>query len=222
MIEAVLFDLYETLVTESGGAIQRASALAVRLGVDEEDYRRLWRSRCSDIVLGRCSFREVLVQIAHTLGATSPERIPEQLPSERMTEKSTTLRAVEPEVLDMLTALRSRRLRLGVVSNCFAEDVAGWERSPLGPYFDATVFSFATGLAKPDPEMYLLACRELHVPPSRALYIGDGADDELEGARKAGLSARRALWFLSRWPHVQLAAEAAGLRHLADVSAAAA
>jgi putative hydrolase of the HAD superfamily len=87
----------------------------------------------------------------------------------------------------------------------------------LGPLFDVTVFSCAVSLAKPDPEVYLLACRELDVPPSETLYVGDGADDELVGARTAGLSAHRALWFLSRWPQFRQAPDDAGLWRITDV-----
>jgi FMN phosphatase YigB (HAD superfamily) len=36
MISAVLFDLYETLITESGIQLTRASALATALGIEEK------------------------------------------------------------------------------------------------------------------------------------------------------------------------------------------
>src|SRR6266853_432747 len=152
VIEAVLFDLFETLVTESGTATHRASALGARLGVDHQTYRHHWRSRRSDIVLGRSSFPDVLSRIARTLGTTPNNKLLEQLRSERLAEKTAVLQTVEPDVLATLAALRAKRLRLAVVTNCFAEDVAGWERSPLRPYFDVTIFSCTVGLAKPDPE----------------------------------------------------------------------
>jgi FMN phosphatase YigB (HAD superfamily) len=41
---------------------------------------------------------------------------------------------------------------------------------------------------KPDPEIYALALEELDVPASDALFVGDGANDELRGARDAGLT----------------------------------
>jgi HAD superfamily hydrolase (TIGR01509 family) len=221
MIQGVLFDLFETLVTESSASMRRASSLAVELGVNEDAYRLHWRSRRLDIVLGRCSFRDTLAQIVRTLGGTPDERLLEHLRFERMQQKAAVLRTVEPDLLAAIDALRARGLKLAVVSNSFAEDVAGWETSPLRSFFDVTLFSCAAGLAKPDPEIYLLACRELQLPPGRALFIGDGADDELAGARTAGLGACRALWFLSRWPHATLARDDPGLWHAADVVRAA-
>ena len=217
MIQGVLFDLFETLITESTASMRRASSLAAELGVNEDAYRRHWRSRRSDIVLGRCSFRDALAEIVRSLGATPDERLLEHLRSERVKQKAAVLCTVEPDVLAAIKELRARGLRLAVVTNSFAEDVAGWDSSPLRSYFDITLCSCAVGLAKPNPEVYLLACRELHLPPGQSLFIGDGGDDELDGARRAGLHACRALWFLSRWPQASLAPDEPGLRRAADV-----
>jgi putative hydrolase of the HAD superfamily len=215
MFEAVLFDLFETLVTESSAQIRRASSLGMALGVDEDTYRSDWRSRRPDIVLGRCSFRDELAQIVRRSGGTPSETLVEQLRSERVNQKAAVLRTVEPDVLAALGALRARRLKLALVTNSFAEDVTSWDISPLRPYFDLALFSCAVGLAKPDPEIYLLACRELRVPPARALFISDGEDD-IAGARAAGLPARRALWFLSKWPNATVTGDEPGLWHAAD------
>lgn len=157
-----------------------------------------------------------------TLGGSPDQNLLLCLRSRRVNQKVVVLRGVEPEVLGALEALRARGLKLAVVTNSFAEDVAGWESSPLRRLFDVALFSCVAGLAKPDPEIYLLACRELQVRPDRALFIGDGEDDELDGARSAGLRAGRALWFLSRWPNATLApGECAGLWRAADVVQAA-
>jgi len=217
MIQAVLFDLFETLVTESNVPVRRASSLAAELGVSEDAYRRLWRSRRPDIVLGRSSFRDTLAQIVRTLGGTPDDSLLEQLRAERVRQKVATLRTVEPDILSAIGTLRARGLQLAVVTNTFPEDVAGWESSLLRSLFDLTVFSYAAGLAKPDPEIYLFACRKLQVSPDRALFIGDGGDDELAGARSAGLRSTRALWFISRWPSATLAPDDPGLWHAADV-----
>src|SRR5687768_15498615 len=116
MIQAVLFDLFETLVTESTASMQRASSLAAELGVNEDAYRRHWRSRRLDIVLGRCSFRDTLAQIVRTLGGTPDEKLLERLRSERVKQKAAVLRTVEPDVLAAIDALRARGLKLAVVT----------------------------------------------------------------------------------------------------------
>lgn len=217
MIKGVLFDLFETLITEANACPPRASALGQRLGVDPHDYRREWKARRSDVVLGRCSFWDALDQIARTLGVTPQEAVLEEIRSERIGAKAAILRSVEPAVLDMLKALRARGLKLALVTNSFPEDVAGWARSPLQAFFDAAVFSFAVGRAKPDPHIYLLACRDIGAAPADALFIGDGGDDELTGARDAGLKARQALWYLRRRPHGSMARADAGFLCVGDV-----
>lgn len=221
MIQGVLFDLFETLVTESRSSSQRASALAAELGLKNEAYRRLWRPRRREIVLGRCSFRDTLAQIVRSLGGTPDMGLIERLRARRVDEKAAVLRAVEGDVIAALGLLQTNGLKLGLVTNSFAEDVAGWEGSPLHPWFDVAVFSCATGLAKPDPEIYRTACRTLRVPPEHTLYVGDGGDDELTGARSAGLHAARALWYVSRWPGANITPTEPGLRQPAEVMQAA-
>jgi putative hydrolase of the HAD superfamily len=217
VIRAVLFDLFETLVTESRASIGRASSLAPELGLNDHSYRTEWRSRRRDLVLGRRSFHDVLGDIVRALGGASNDRVLDQLRSDRIREKTDVLRTVDPDVLAAIGALRASGVKLAVVSNCFSEDVAGWDNSPLRTFFNATVFSFATGVAKPDPEIYLAACKKLQVPPDRALFVGDGADDELAGACAAGLSACRAVWFVPKSPTVEIASEYPVLRRPSDV-----
>jgi len=147
MIQAVLFDLFETLVTESTASVRRASALARDLGLNNHAYRSHWRARRSDIVLGRCSFRDVLARIIGTLGGRLDDALLERLRAERVEQKAAVLRDVEPDVLAALGALRTAGVKLAVVTNSFAEDVAGWDSSPLRPFFDVTLVSCALGRA---------------------------------------------------------------------------
>jgi len=153
------------------------------------------------VVIGRVSFRQALRDIAIGLGGHADEATLRRVCDDRIRIKGEPLAHIEAEVLELLDQLRSRGLRLGVISNCFAEDVATWPQCALASRVDCTVFSCDVGLAKPDPDIYLEALRRLHVDPSDAWYIGDGADDELSGAEQVGLRAYKAVWFLKRWPH---------------------
>jgi len=42
---------------------------------------------------------------------------------------------------------------------------------------------------KPDPRIYYACCDALGVEPGDAVFVGDGANDELDGARRAGMQA---------------------------------
>jgi putative hydrolase of the HAD superfamily len=41
---------------------------------------------------------------------------------------------------------------------------------------------------KPEPDIYLRTARALEVEPERCLYVGDGANDELAGAARVGMT----------------------------------
>ena len=58
--------------------------------------------------------------------------------------------------------------------------------------------SFAVECVKPDPQIYRTTIEQLGVNPAETLYIGDGGDDELAGAERAGLRAAQAGWFVRR------------------------
>jgi putative hydrolase of the HAD superfamily len=45
------------------------------------------------------------------------------------------------------------------------------------------------GVEKPDPEIFLRACRRMGVEPGAALYVGDLYPVDVLGARSAGMEA---------------------------------
>jgi HAD superfamily hydrolase (TIGR01509 family) len=203
MVSAILFDLFETLVTESRTRPAGVSSSAARLGCDRDAFRGHWKTLRNDVIAGRMSFRDAIGDITTRLGNPAEASILQNLCDERTRIKAEAFAHIEPGVLMMLDDLRARGLRLGVISNCCAEDVTAWTQCALASRFDCATFSHQIGLAKPDPEIYRAAARALHVDVSETWFIGDGQDDELRGAEQAGLRAWKAVWFLRRWPHFQ-------------------
>jgi FMN phosphatase YigB (HAD superfamily) len=201
ILRAVLFDLFETLVTESETRPAGVSSRAAALGCEREAFRTHWKGVRPAVLSGRVSFCQALRDIATGLGSDPDDAILQRIRDERILVKAEPFAGVEPEVLMMLDRLRSRNLRVGIISNCFVEDIVAWPRCSLSSRVDCTLFSCEAGLAKPDPAIYVEAARRLDVDVSEAWFIGDGADDELSGAGRAGLRAFKALWFLRRWPH---------------------
>ena len=201
MVKAVLFDLFETLVTESGTRPPGVSSLAPSLGCERDAFRREWKARRPDVTMGRLSFRQAIGDITAALGCPADESALQQLCEQRLRTKAEPFKQIEDHIIFMLDSLRSRGLGLGVISNCIAEDVAAWPHSPIAALFDCTVFSYEVGMAKPDPEIYSEATRRLKIDVAHTWFIGDGESDELSGAEHAGLRPLRATWFLRRWPH---------------------
>jgi putative hydrolase of the HAD superfamily len=76
-----------------------------------------------------------------------------------------------------------------MISACSQDVPDVWDRTPLGGLFDSTIFSCSVGFSKPDRRIYELAADELGVETSDCLFVGDGANDELPGAERAGMTA---------------------------------
>jgi putative hydrolase of the HAD superfamily len=93
------------------------------------------------------------------------------------------------DVRPTLTGIRSRGLRVAVVSN-FDDRLLGLITGlGLGALVDAVVPSSLAGAAKPDPEIFGVALRRLGVSPDAAVHVGDGPTADVEGARSAGMRA---------------------------------
>ena len=198
MFKAVVFDLYETLVTQSGTPVPRAGALGESLGLDPTAYRREWKALRPRVLLGQLTFRAALVEIGTRLGlAIASERV-QHACDERTRANMEVFHKTPPEIVALTRDLHGRGVHLATISNCMAEDVVAWPESAFAPQFRSAVFSFAAHIVKPDPQIYLEALRRLDVDAADAVYIGDGGDDELTGAARAGLRAAQAGWFVSR------------------------
>jgi putative hydrolase of the HAD superfamily len=76
-----------------------------------------------------------------------------------------------------------------MISVCTQDVPEVWDDTPLGGKFDATVFSCDVGVSKPEPRIYEIACEQLEVEAGECLFVGDGANDELPGAERAGMDA---------------------------------
>jgi HAD superfamily hydrolase (TIGR01509 family) len=200
MITAVLFDLYETLITESGFTPTRASSLATTLGLENDAYRKEWKARRPRVVRGEMSLAEALAEISRALIGRSDQAVIQGICQQRIREKSAAYAQIHDGIIALVTTLARRGVGLGVISNGFEEDVLGWSHCSLAHEFRCTVFSCAERIAKPDPEIYLRAVGRLAVDPATTVYIGDGGDDELVGAERAGLRAYRAAWFVRNSP----------------------
>jgi HAD superfamily hydrolase (TIGR01509 family) len=203
MINAVLFDLFETLITESPVQPTRASSLGDALGLQPEAFRVEWKAWRPRVVLGQVSFTDALTAISKTLTGRVDAAAVERIRMQRVREKAAAYARIDEEVMALISDLRRQGVGLAVISNCFSEDALAWPTCPLAREFQCTAFSFAEGVAKPDSKIYLRAISRLGVEPATAVFIGDGGDNELAGAALAGLRAFRAVWFVRDSPRFQ-------------------
>ena len=181
MIRAVIFDLWDTLVDfdpVAGRAFQ--DQVAGRLGRDADEFAALWFEGRSQRESG--TLRDYLVEVG------APDYVVDELVAMRR-DSTRSLLLPRTGAVETLSQLRDGGRLVGLITVC-SEDVPDvWAETPFSDLFDVTVFSCSVGMRKPDPPIYHLACEKLHVEPGEAMFVGDGANDELAGAQRVGMEA---------------------------------
>jgi HAD superfamily hydrolase (TIGR01549 family) len=104
------------------------------------------------------------------------------------------------DTLPVLAALREHGLRIGLVSNTGRDLDAFVSHHALD--VDAAVGSGAHGKTKPHPAIFLAALEALGVRPEDAAMVGDSPEDDVEGARAAGIEAAFLLDREDRYPEL--------------------
>ncbi len=93
------------------------------------------------------------------------------------------------DVEPALGALRRRGLKLGVVSNWDTRLRGISAGLGLDRLVDFVVISAEVGVRKPDPRIFEEALRRAGVGAAEAVHVGDLPEEDVEGARRAGLKA---------------------------------
>ena len=202
MDRAVIFDLYETLITENHPEWHAAAPTpGERLGLSKENFDREWFARYQARMTGkfRC-YSDVLREICCACQIAPPEEEISLMQAEKLAAKARPFERINPLVVETLYKLKGSGYRIGVISNCGYDEMAAWDASELSVQVDVPIFSCVEGLIKPNPAIYELACRRLGVDISAGVFVGDGGSDELRGADAAGLQAIWATWYIEKWP----------------------
>jgi putative hydrolase of the HAD superfamily len=181
---AVIFDLWQTLVpfpVESARRMYRE--LATTWGADHESFDEVWNRRRLE--------RETGPIEPHLRSVAAELRLSGDIAAVLKLRRDWTTRSLvpRPEAVPTLEELRRRGHRLGMISACSQDVPDAWGDSPFGGLFDSAVFSCSVGFSKPDPRIYELCADELGVSVEECLFVGDGANDELPGAERAGMTA---------------------------------
>ena len=181
---AVIFDLWQTLIPwPVEGASRMYDGLAEHFGAEPERFRELW--------FGGRRERELGPIEPHLRSLAAEPGFEGDIAAAATLRRDWTLEHFipRPDAVPTLQELRRRGHRLGMISACSQEIPDLWEQTPFGGLFDSTVFSCSVGVSKPDPRIYRIACEELGVEPADSLFVGDGANDELPGAERVGMTA---------------------------------
>lgn len=139
-------------------------------GRDRESLASL-RRRCAEIL------REALPSSAHGIEIDSLEAI--LLGALRFTAFADARGAIE--------AVRRLPARVLVVSNWDVSLNDVLSRLRLAPLLHGVVTSAGAGARKPSAAIFTQALELADVAPERALHVGDSAEEDVAGARRAGI-----------------------------------
>jgi putative hydrolase of the HAD superfamily len=203
VLRAVLFDLDGTLMDHDAA---RSAGLRTHLnvwlpGLDADELARLemaWQRleavHYDEYARGECTFTEQRRRRVLGIHAALEREPAEELTAdawfaEYLRHYRAAWRAFD-DALPALSALERAHpsIALGVVTNGEGEPQrAKLAAIGLGERFPVVVASGEAGVAKPEAEIFALACERLGVEPAQAVHVGDRLDLDAEGAAAAGL-----------------------------------
>jgi len=193
-IQAVVFDMYETLVTQLQSPLYYGSQIAQDLGLAPEIFLPDWRKTEEDRATGKRTFEEVMEMLMRQHGIYTPETH-SRVVKRRIAVQADCFFHLHPQILPMLGELKKRGIRVGLITNCFSEEAKLIRKSELFPFFDGPCLSWEAGIRKPDPAIFHACLEKLGASAEKCLYVGDGGSRELETARALGMQAVQATWY---------------------------
>lgn len=173
-LKAVLFDNGGVLVQPIGGRWkpfeQTVLSRAPHLTPAEFDRAIAAGFRSMDAVADYADYLRVILQhLGVAPDATLLADLLRPLPAASWLETF-------PDVPGTLRELRSRGVRMAVVSDAWPDLPQSHAELGIGEFFDAYAISRVLGCCKPDPRMYHHATNALGLTPSQCLFVDDHPD----------------------------------------------
>ena len=92
-----------------------------------------------------------------------------------------------PDARAVLERLKTRGVRIGIVSDIHYPLRPDFEHYGLASFVDSYTLSFEHGVQKPDPGLFQITLEQLGVMPRETLMVGDGASRD-GGAASVGIT----------------------------------
>ena len=196
MIKAVIFDMFETLITHYTSSLYFSEDMARDAGIPYQDFYPTWKATDSDRTLGNMTFEQVIRKILRENKAWNQEKF-DLIVKKRSETKKALFNKLHPQIIPLLTALKEKGIKIGLISNCFDEEASVIKKSLLLPYFDIMCLSCELKMRKPEKQIFEYCLKALNVSPQECIYCGDGGSFELETATSLGMHTYQACWYFS-------------------------
>lgn len=200
-LKAVLFDWGGTLTEfhsiDMIDAWRVAAQVLAPERVDEvadallEAEREVWERTTSSLLSATTA--EVLRNASAAVGLPVDEVLHDDAILSYLEHWAPTTRA-RHDAVEVLTALRARGLRTGLLSNTHWPREVHEEylvRDRLLDLLDARVYTSDLAHVKPHPEAFAALLTEVGVDPADAVFVGDRLHDDIGGAAALGM---RTVW----------------------------
>lgn len=197
MIRAVIFDMFETLITHYESPLYFGAEMAKDIGIPLESFKQIWRPTEYPRSIGTMTLEDAVEKVLRAHDCYTEEML-NMVSEKRREAKRECFKHLNPEIIPMFEALKEQGFLIGLISNCFSEEAEIIRKSELFPYFDVACLSCELGVAKPDKEIFRKCVNELGVEAGVCLYVGDGGSYELETAKELGMEAVQAAWYLKK------------------------
>ena len=196
MVKAVVFDMFETLVSLYRTELYFGEHMCKDMGLTEEKFRKYWDTTDDDRSTGVKRFEDTIKEILEKNNIFSEETY-EKVVRKRYESRRRVFKCYREDIKPMLQAIRDKGVKVALITNCFSEEAVAIKESDLFEFFDVPVLSFDEGVMKPDLEIYRRALKRLGVEASECLYVGDGGSHELQAAKEIGMKPLQALWYFN-------------------------
>ena len=135
MIKAVIFDMFDTLITHYNCPLYFGADIAKDAGIPVKRFLEFWRPTEYERTIGILKTEEVIEHILRECDCYSEERF-QAIVKKRIEIKKECFSHLHLEILPMLKGLKERGIKIGLISNCFSEEAEVIRNSVLFPYFD--------------------------------------------------------------------------------------
>lgn len=195
MIKAIIFDMYETLITQYHCETYFSPDIASDMGISYDIFTDYWNGTDTDRSIGNITFEETILQFMKKYECYN-KAIYDKIIARRYQHKMESYDLLHPHIIPMLHKLKQDNIKIGLISNCFSEEVVCMKNSNLYSYIDVPVLSYKEGTMKPDYRIYEICLNRLGYRADECIYIGDGGSNELYAAKELGIKAFQAGWYL--------------------------
>lgn len=204
--DVVLFDAGETLLRPEPSFPELIVTLLERRGIAVANHDSDWINSAlgsvframDDLVVNREHFSTstersrafwtaIYSRLLEKLGVDDPDASHANYLYDEFTKPEHY--ALFPDALPALRELSATGYTLGIVSNFEEWLTTLLERLGVLPLMSVIVVSGREGIEKPDPKIFRIALKRLHVAPERAVYVGDNPRIDVEPALKLGMGA---------------------------------